>query len=676
MNVIRGMKLGTKIAGGFGIVLALMAVVSIVVFSSVSSLVESSKWVNHTYEVIHNAELVGSSMVDMETGQRGFMITGKDEYLEPFNNGLKSFDELIARGQRLTSDNPTQVERWKAIAELKERWVNNVANQEIEARRKVTEGANALAHFRALSARTVGKEIFDSIRVSLGELEQKLADNPEGSRLVMATTLALVNMETGQRGFLLSGQEASLEPYIEGDKVLHAHLRELRKIVRGTSVRSSDVDKVENRVDAWIAKAAEPEIEARREMNKHNTTIEDVALMMEQGQGKVIMDSLRAKLREIIDAEEVLIGIRSAEQESTSSFVISFTLIGTLLAIVLGIIVAVVVVRGILGPLNATNAMLKDIAEGEGDLTKRIPVETQDEIGELGNNFNAFIQKLQGIIGQISSATTQLAASAEQMAATTQETTDGVNNQKHETELVASAINEMTASVQEVASSAERASAAANDANNQASKGNQVVNNTITAINELAKEVEDSAAVIGKLKGDSENIGTVLDVIKGIAEQTNLLALNAAIEAARAGEMGRGFAVVADEVRTLAQRTQQSTQEIETLVATLQSGADNAVTAMEQSSSRAEDSVIKAQEAGESLAMITAAVETILLMNTQIATASEQQSSVSEEINQNVINIQNISEMTASGAEQSSASSAELAHLGGQLRGLVGQFRV
>ncbi len=348
----------------------------------------------------------------------------------------------------------------------------------------------------------------------------------------------------------------------------------------------------------------------------------------------------------------------------------------TLIAALVGLIVAYIVMHGIITPIKQTNAILQDIAEGEGDLTKRVPVKSTDEIGVLGNNFNTFVEKLQSIITKIASATSQLTISAEKMATVTGQTTIGVNSQKQETEQVAQAISEMIMATQAVASNAEKASIAAADADTEAKAGTQVMSNTINTITGLAKEVEESSVIIENFKNDSENIGTVLDVIKSIAEQTNLLALNAAIEAARAGEQGRGFAVVADEVRTLAKRTQESTTEIEALIEALQGGAGKAVKAMGKSLERVTTTVDQAKNAGESLSSITHAVETILDMNTQIATAAEEQSSVAEEINSNIVNIREISEQTAEGAMQTSSASTELAHLGEELQGLVGQFKV
>ena len=262
------------------------------------------------------------------------------------------------------------------------------------------------------------------------------------------------------------------------------------------------------------------------------------------------------------------------------------------------------------------------------------------------------------------------------MSLVMEETKRDTLQQQSETSQVVTAMNEMTATVQEVARHATEAASAANKADHASVEGKKVVLSTMNAIEALSSEVHSAANVISQLEKDSENIGTVLDVIKGIAEQTNLLALNAAIEAARAGEQGRGFAVVADEVRTLASRTQQSTQEIQAMIENLQVGAQTAVKVMDESRAKAESSVSQAAKAGGSLEDITHSVSLINDMNTQIATAAEEQSAVAEEINRNIVNISEIVDRTADGANQTSIASEELASLAAQLQQLVNQFKV
>jgi methyl-accepting chemotaxis protein len=388
--------------------------------------------------------------------------------------------------------------------------------------------------------------------------------------------------------------------------------------------------------------------------------------------GPMIADD-SVTLREYVFASLINESEEAKKQVSTAENSIGLLI---LIASLLGLTIAYVVMRGIVVPLRQTNAVLKDIAEGEGDLTKRVPADSNDDIGELGTNFNLFVEKLRAVIIKIINTTEQLATAAEELSAVTEQTSATVVEQKKEIESVTGAMNEMTSTVHEVAHNTEKASSAATQAESDAAAGNQVVKNTVAAINDLAKGVEGTAVVIEKLKSVSGNIGSMLDVIKSVAEQTNLLALNAAIEAARAGEQGRGFAVVADEVRTLAQRTQKSTIEIETLIVALQDGAAEAVTVMTQSRDHTYSTVEQAGYAGESLVAITNAVSTISQMNVQISSAVLQQRSVTEGISRSLNNIQDSSEQSASAAEQTSAASIELANLGEGLRDIVAQFRV
>jgi len=319
---------------------------------------------------------------------------------------------------------------------------------------------------------------------------------------------------------------------------------------------------------------------------------------------------------------------------------------------------------------------MKDIAEGEGDLRQRVPVKSKDAIDRVGEYFNLFLDKIHSAISSVDNASKQLAVSSKELSSITDETKSSIDSQQYETEQVATAINEMAATVGEVARNATDAASATNDADQQALDGRNIVAMSIDYIRILVGDIEEADKVITKLRADSDSIGSVLDVIQGIAEQTNLLALNAAIEAARAGEQGRGFAVVADEVRTLAQRTQESTTEIKTIIDTLQEGAEKAVRAMDKGRQQVQQSEDKTTQAGTSLESITEAVAKINTMNTQIASAAEEQNSVAEEINQNIIRISEHAEKTANGAQTTQMASTELAGLSEELNTLMRQFKI
>ncbi|SIS16338.1 methyl-accepting chemotaxis protein [Pseudomonas sp. FP1154] len=342
----------------------------------------------------------------------------------------------------------------------------------------------------------------------------------------------------------------------------------------------------------------------------------------------------------------------------------------------IGLLVIWLVAHGIARPLKQMVAMLDDIAQGEGDLTRRLVSDRADELGAIAKGFNTFLSKLQGMITQVVTSVQSVSDSSEHTADIAIRTNQGVHKQMVEIDQVATAVHEMTATAQDVARNATQAAQAAGHADQAASQGMQIVRDTSTSIGALAVEIGKAVGVVQALAKDSENINAILIAIRGIAEQTNLLALNAAIEAARAGEQGRGFAVVADEVRNLAQKTQQATEEIQTMIQQLQQGTRDVVRVMEDSQHRTDESVQHAAKAAQALETITQAVSVINDMNTQIASAAEEQSAVADDINRNVINIGQVANEVAGGADESSAASADLTKLAEQQRRLINQFKV
>ncbi|WP_210558554.1 MULTISPECIES: methyl-accepting chemotaxis protein [unclassified Pseudomonas] len=350
-------------------------------------------------------------------------------------------------------------------------------------------------------------------------------------------------------------------------------------------------------------------------------------------------------------------------------------MVGLIIAAI-GLLVIWLMGHGIARPLKQMVAMLDDIAKGEGDLTRRLSSDRSDELGSIAKGFNTFLAKLQAMITQVVTSVQSVSDSSEHTADIAIRTNIGIQKQMAEIDQVATAVQEMTATAQDVARNATQAAQAASHADQAAGQGMQIVRDTSNSIGVLAVEIGKAVEVVQTLAKDSENINAILIAIRGIAEQTNLLALNAAIEAARAGEQGRGFAVVADEVRNLAQKTQKATEEIQSMIQQLQQGTRDVVRVMEDSQNRTDESVQHAAKAAEALETITQAVSVINDMNTQIASAAEEQSAVADDINRNVINIGQVANEVAGGADESSSASAGLTKLAEQQRRLINQFKV
>ncbi|AIC21932.1 Methyl-accepting chemotaxis sensor/transducer protein [Pseudomonas chlororaphis subsp. aureofaciens] len=351
-------------------------------------------------------------------------------------------------------------------------------------------------------------------------------------------------------------------------------------------------------------------------------------------------------------------------------------IIATIIAVAIIIALLGMLIRVLMQPLHVMTRAMQDIADGEGDLTRRLTIQNQDEFGILGTAFNRFVERIHGSIREVSSATEHVNEVALRVVSASNSSMLNSDEQASRTNSVAAAINQLGAAAQEIARNAAQASQQASDARSLAEDGQQVVDRSILAMNQLSDMISASSSNIETLNSKTVNIGQILEVITSISQQTNLLALNAAIEAARAGEAGRGFAVVADEVRNLAHRTQESAQQVQTMIEELQVGARESVSTMSNSQRHSQDSVEIANQAGERLNSVTQRIGEIDGMNQSVATATEEQTSVVESINMDITEINTLNQEGVENLQSTLRACSDLEQQAARLKQLVGSFRI
>ncbi|NQZ33792.1 MAG: methyl-accepting chemotaxis protein [Oceanospirillaceae bacterium] len=371
-----------------------------------------------------------------------------------------------------------------------------------------------------------------------------------------------------------------------------------------------------------------------------------------------------------IDEEEAFHSINEL-----SSLVTTTVIIASILALIIGAVVGVFFAMQIIRPINKTVLMVKDIAQGEGDLTQRLDDSSKDEVGELAHWFNLFVSKLQDMVAELHLSAEELAASSQNLAIVSNQTKDNIDQQHKQTELATKAMNDMSVAVQGVAQNADTAAKTVIKAHNISGDGQNIILSCNNIMEKLVSEIENASAVIGLLHKDSAEVGNVLSVIEDIANQTNLLALNAAIEAARAGESGRGFAVVADEVRNLAKRTQESTQLIQNIIDRLQQGATNAVDAIDRSKVSSLESMEKTQQANQSFNLIARSIDELNTNSTNIANASQEQHLTTIEVSENVDLISIASKSNHQNVELISQASGELSLLSEKIKTMLQGYK-
>ena len=442
------------------------------------------------------------------------------------------------------------------------------------------------------------------------------------------------------------------------------------------TTRSEQAQEREQEFLALFDKWSDTTQEIERQRSEGGRIGRSTAIDMSFNEGVTKFDAMRQvidELTDLVQKDAAAAGANAHTTTDNNQIIQAATLtVGLLVCALVAFFFPILITR----PLNRVISAIEDLAGGEGDLTLRVNVDSKDELGHLSASLNQFLEKLHDLIRRAATTSSQVREASNQMLQLNSQSQEMIGSQHSSTDMVATAINEMAATVQEVAQSASSAADEARQADADARTGSERVNSSLISIRDLAQDVGRAAEVIHKLETEAEGVGSVLDVIRGIAEQTNLLALNAAIEAARAGEQGRGFAVVADEVRTLASRTQQSTTEIQGMIEKLQCGARNAVSVMDAGREKAQASVERAESAGSSLIEITKAVASISSMNTQIASAAEEQSVVTAEINRNITEISVISDRNSQVSSEAAQASTVLSEYAGELDRIVQNFKI
>jgi len=633
-NISVNLKLGL----GFGLVLLLTSLLALTGWNSMGGLINRSNWMSDITQL-------NSDLTNLRITRLQYMLTnGDDAAAGNVQVKLNAFSE---QQQKLLKSfkSPENVKLLQDLGQTISEY--QVSINKMRAGYKTSLAARDAMNLAASRA----IELVEAINRDILALPESDASRLDQFRTITQAKEQLFQVRLAVRSYIA---DISSETEQLALRQLDGALAEIAGLNRQMPNEAARIQQFESAVLAY-----------RDAVRQFRDAIADVAVARQE---------MTVQGATIVKTSDALYKIQLDRRDSESAQARTLQITATLLALLVGILAAVIITRQITRPLRETLAVVEKIASG--DLTHNMHITRRDELGVLQQGIQRMGATLRDLISGIRDGVTQIASAAEELSAVTEETSAGVNSQKVETDQVATAMHEMAATVQEVARNAEHASSAATDADAQARAGDQVVAEAIGQIERLAEEVRRSTEAMGQLQQESQKIGSVMDVIKSVAEQTNLLALNAAIEAARAGEAGRGFAVVADEVRGLAQRTQKSTEEIEELVAGLQSGTQQVANVMHGSRNLTESSVELTRKAGASLESITRTVSSIQSMNQQIAAAAEQQSAVAEQISRSILNVRDVSEQTAAASDETAASSVELARLGNQLQTLVSHFRV
>jgi methyl-accepting chemotaxis protein len=607
------MKFRTQLIFGFGSIIVLALSLCAMIYSNNNKLLESNSWVEHTYKVIAKSNQLLGFMVDRETGMRGFIVSGEEEFLDPYYSGEQNFTALMSELQNTVSDNPPQVERLKDIERLTIEWDETVASNFIEIARSIKEGENLKNEIKAIIDSGIGKQQMDAIR------EQIVKSNLSNSEKDLIL-ISMINMETGLRGFLLNEKEEFLEPYLAGKETLLQFLDQ-----KGID---NELTKAAN---AWISDYAESLIDLGIEEAK-TTDKEDLYIQFNRKLGKKYMDEIRSLIAEFENIESELLTLRVSEQEKIATQSRNIIVYGSALMLLFSLLVGGLILFGMMRQLGGEPRMVAGLVKRVSDGDLNITFSANKKYHGLLADMKSMIERLQEIVGDVSNNSVVIKSNCEQVTNTSTQVSNGANDQATSVEEASASMEEMVSNIKHNALNAQETAEISDKAESELEVGKESLTQTLSTMREIA----------GKVK-----------VIGEIAQQTNILALNAAVEAARAGDAGHGFAVVAEEVRNLAIRSQNSATEINGLAAKSISVAD-------QTNSIFEELIPNIQRTTE-------------LVKT-ISISSQEQSMGAEQINTAMQQLSVVTQQNAASAEELSASSFELMTQSDRLTKTIGYF--
>lgn len=655
-----------------------LVLVLILAVSSISSIVQIGSITKNANKVVELRIPTAQASASVLNGLnhalaalRGWMLLGKDNFKAErqlawdaeITPAITTLDEMSVNWTN--PENITRLKEMKALLKAFEQEQKNI--EDIAQTLQNIPSIEMLYHQAVPQASIMSKEITKLIDIELG---LKASTQRKALLGMMADVRGSLGLALASiRGYLLSGEEHyrhSFEQLWNKNQRRFSDLKEQQALLNAEQKKSLLIfSEAKGFFDPLPEKMLNSRAQDNWNIANHWLATKAAPLGFKI---KVILNEMAINQKTLLKNDASIL-LNNSDSAISVAWILLFV------GIIVATSLAIIIIRSIIPPLNFISNGLLEIKRNN-DLTISLNNQGSDEISAMADALNNVFSTFKASLHEVSSASDQMSVTAEETSVISTQIANSIQSQVKQTELIATAINEMTATTKEVAQSISNTSKASDDAHGHVSTGTEIMQKTISTINELADKILNTSKTVNELEQNSREIANVLEVINSIAEQTNLLALNAAIEAARAGEQGRGFAVVADEVRALAARTQESTGEISAIIDKLQKSTTVAVTSIIHSQEQVDDVVTQAQLSGEVLVTISEVITNINDMSSQIATASEQQGVVAEEININIVNIYDKTQENVDTVSESSKSGRELAELSVQMQALVSRFKI